>query len=138
MTVTVANLLGVDQPDWFHGAACASVDPDLWFPEKGEGTRPAKSVCRSCDVQVECLEYALTHGERHGVGGGASERERHKMLRSRGLSLPRPPRVQHGPRHTTVERGDFPCTEPGCSHVAETAYARGSHRRYQHPNRTAS
>jgi hypothetical protein len=43
----------------------------------------AQKVCASCPVRVECLEYALTHRIEHGVWGGASERERRRILRRR-------------------------------------------------------
>ena len=33
-------------------------------------------MCRGCEVQPECLEYALRHGEKFGIWGGMSERER--------------------------------------------------------------
>ncbi len=43
---------------WQEEANCLGVDPDLFFPERGASTREAKSVCRSCEVRVDCLEYA--------------------------------------------------------------------------------
>ena len=55
---------------------CAQTDPELFFPEKGGSTRDAKRICARCDVQAECLEYALAMGERFGIWGGLSERER--------------------------------------------------------------
>jgi WhiB family redox-sensing transcriptional regulator len=36
-------------------------------------------VCLSCDVRVECLEYALANDERFGIWGGLSERERRRI-----------------------------------------------------------
>ena len=61
---------------WQEEANCLGVDPDLFFPERGASTREAKAVCRSCEVRVDCLEYALAHGEKFGIWGGLSERER--------------------------------------------------------------
>ena len=61
---------------WQERALCAQTDPEIFFPEKGGGTRAAKRVCRACEVRAECLEYALENGERHGIWGGLSERER--------------------------------------------------------------
>ena len=62
------------------------VDPDLFFPERGASTREAKSVCRACPVQQECLEFALSNGEKFGIWGGMSERERRRVRRARALA----------------------------------------------------
>ena len=71
----------VAPPEWMADGLCAQVDPELWFPEKGDQAREAKRLCAGCDVRVECLAYALAHGERHGVWGGVAERERRRMHR---------------------------------------------------------
>jgi WhiB family redox-sensing transcriptional regulator len=66
-----------------------TADPETFFPEKGGSTRDAKRLCNGdgdtapCPVRERCLDYALDHGERFGVWGGLSERERNKILRSR-------------------------------------------------------
>jgi WhiB family redox-sensing transcriptional regulator len=70
---------------WQEEANCLGVDPDLFFPERGASTREAKSVCRGCEVRSECLEYALAHGEKFGIWGGLSERERRRVRRQRAL-----------------------------------------------------
>ena len=70
---------------WQERANCLGVDPDLFFPERGASTREAKGVCRGCEVRVECLEYALQHGEKFGIWGGLSERERRRVRRQRAL-----------------------------------------------------
>jgi WhiB family redox-sensing transcriptional regulator len=36
-------------------------------------------------VKWECLEYALRHGEKFGIWGGMSERERRRIRRQRAL-----------------------------------------------------
>jgi WhiB family redox-sensing transcriptional regulator len=71
---------------WQDDALCAQTDPEAFFPEKGGSTREAKRVCRSCEVRVECLEYALEHGERFGIWGGMSERERRRLERQHAES----------------------------------------------------
>ena len=48
--------------------------PEAFFPEKGGSTREAKRICHGCEVQAECLEYALGNDERFGIWGGLSER----------------------------------------------------------------
>lgn len=57
------------------GAVCAQVDPELFFPEKGESPDPARWICRGCPVQELCLD---TFGEviDHGVVGGLTAAER--------------------------------------------------------------
>ena len=74
-----------DERRWQERANCLGVDPDLFFPERGASTREAKSVCRGCEVRAECLEYALAHGEKFGIWGGLSERERRRVRRQRAL-----------------------------------------------------
>ena len=70
---------------WKDYSNCLGVDPDLFFPERGASTREAKEVCRSCVVQNDCLEYALQNGEKFGIWGGMSERERRRIRRQRAL-----------------------------------------------------
>jgi WhiB family transcriptional regulator, redox-sensing transcriptional regulator len=68
---------------WQDYANCLGVDPDLFFPERGASTREAKEVCRGCVVREDCLEYALDNGEKFGIWGGLSERERRRIRRAR-------------------------------------------------------
>jgi WhiB family redox-sensing transcriptional regulator len=68
---------------WQDYANCLGVDPDLFFPERGASTREAKEVCRGCIVKADCLEYALASGEKFGIWGGMSERERRRIRRQR-------------------------------------------------------
>lgn len=77
--------LALSRPDlkWQADAACRGVDPDLFFPERGESTREAKEICGICPVRRACLEHALAHGERHGIWGGTSERERRRLRHDR-------------------------------------------------------
>src|SRR5437016_12267696 len=75
-----------DARSWHDQANCLGVDPDLFFPERGASTREAKEVCRGCVVREECLEYALSNGEKYGIWGGMSERERRRLRRARALA----------------------------------------------------
>lgn len=65
--------------DWRDSAACKGVDPDMFFPERGESGEEAKAVCRRCPVAGDCLSENLF--EHFGVFGGLSERERRRMRR---------------------------------------------------------
>ena len=79
VVLTPADTAGLE---WQAGALCAQTDPELFFPQKGCGSLSAKRICRACEVRAECLDYALTAGDRlFGVWGGMSERER-RHLRS--------------------------------------------------------
>lgn len=71
---------------WQDYANCLGVDPDLFFPERGASTKEAKAVCRGCIVRQECLEYAIVNGEKFGIWGGLSERERRRLRRQRALA----------------------------------------------------
>lgn len=65
--------------NWLVEARCREVDPDLWFPEKGDSARHAKEICVKCPVKDECLDYALAIWPVRGIWGGHSERELRKM-----------------------------------------------------------
>ncbi|WP_436231447.1 WhiB family transcriptional regulator [Arcanobacterium phocae] len=68
---------------WMEEALCAQTDPDIFYPEKGGSTAPATSVCASCSVRAECLEYAVTNDIRHGIWGGISDNDRKRIARER-------------------------------------------------------
>lgn len=74
-----------DMP-WAVDAACAGVDPTLWFPDEHGGqyaARMARKVCADCPVRLECLDYALTTHQLFGVWGGLSEQQRRPLHRER-------------------------------------------------------
>jgi WhiB family redox-sensing transcriptional regulator len=71
---------------WRQHAACRGVDPDIFYPISEEEAEEAKAICASCAVCETCLEYALGNRERDGVWGGATERERRRMIRQRRRS----------------------------------------------------
>ncbi len=68
---------------WRQRAACKGVDPDIFYPASDEEAEEAKAICALCPVREACLEYALANRERDGVWGGATERERRRMIRQR-------------------------------------------------------
>jgi WhiB family redox-sensing transcriptional regulator len=72
---------------WWDDAACATEDPELFFPqdrgtteEKRAAEKAAKRVCRRCAVRGKCLDIALGAEEQFGVWGGLSARERTSLL----------------------------------------------------------
>ncbi|MGI8633549.1 MAG: WhiB family transcriptional regulator [Solirubrobacterales bacterium] len=68
---------------WRRQSACRGLDPDIFYPASDEEAAEAKVVCRQCSVQETCLEYALQGREKDGVWGGATEKERRRILRQR-------------------------------------------------------
>jgi WhiB family transcriptional regulator, redox-sensing transcriptional regulator len=68
--------------DWRLDAACAEVDPELFFPEPGQAPQAAaaKAVCAGCAVRGPCLEQAV-HGpqardDHTGIFAGTTARDR--------------------------------------------------------------
>ena len=76
---------------WKAQGACAGLDPELFYPKRGEDTATAKAICRGCDVREACLEYALATIEMHGIWGAKSERERRAIRRQRREAGAPPP-----------------------------------------------
>lgn len=78
---------------WQTRAACRGPQAVVFFPpsrverkeERLARERSAKSICRSCGVRVDCLDYAIRIREPHGIWGGLNESERKQML---NLALP--------------------------------------------------
>jgi WhiB family redox-sensing transcriptional regulator len=86
-------LLGELPDEWMLRAACRGHPrPDIFSPpparadtkikrSKAERRRriviaEAKTVCRRCPVTEACLDYANAAGERYGIWGGKTPRER--------------------------------------------------------------
>jgi WhiB family redox-sensing transcriptional regulator len=63
---------------WMDDAACATVDPDLFFPDEESQWRPtrdAKEICASCPVRDLCLADTPAW-DRWSVRGGKTATER--------------------------------------------------------------
>lgn len=71
---------------WRQQAACQGLDPEIFYPVSDDDADAAKSVCGTCSVREACLEHALGSRERDGVWGGATERERRRIIRQRRRS----------------------------------------------------
>jgi WhiB family redox-sensing transcriptional regulator len=69
-----------DSPDWTE-AACIGHDPELWFygDEDWNAYDEAFSVCEECPIWRECLDYAVSRGERWGMWGGYPPRDRFRL-----------------------------------------------------------
>ena len=68
---------------WRNDAACKGYPADLWY---GDDRAKAdlikgKRICASCPVATECANYAIANGERYGMWGGLSTRQRRRARR---------------------------------------------------------
>lgn len=83
-----------DDSAWMAYAACAGMDPELWFPVSAEPQdgfaagrlRLALATCARCAVREECLACAVRTRQR-GIWGGMTEGERRTSRRCRLLRL---------------------------------------------------
>lgn len=71
---------------WRKRGACRGLDPEIFYPAAEEEADEAKRICAACVVRDQCLEFALSSREADGVWGGATEKERRRILRQRRKS----------------------------------------------------
>lgn len=71
---------------WRKQGACVGLDPAIFFPDSEETVAEAVGICMGCSVRISCLEHALQVREKDGVWGGATDRERRRMIRQRRRS----------------------------------------------------
>ena len=74
------------EPSWWDRGACRGLDASIFYPDDDDDAAGAKDVCGTCVVQTACLEHALTSREKSGVWGGATERDRRRIIRQRRRS----------------------------------------------------
>lgn len=73
---------------WQHRGACRGPQAMVFFPpaqferkaDRAERERRAKAICAECPVRQECLDYAISIREPHGIWGGLNEVERKAIL----------------------------------------------------------
>lgn len=70
------------EPAWTADAACRDRTDVSWFPAAGEPAGPAKAVCATCSVRVDCESEARRlhqrHGHIHGVWAGTTRQDRRR------------------------------------------------------------
>ena len=84
----------LDDLGWQFRAACRGPQIHVFFPPphferkdaKRVRERRAKSICNSCSVKTDCLSYALSIREQHGIWGGLNEMERKNLLPEKTLN----------------------------------------------------
>ena len=82
------------EDDWQLRAACRGPHAAVFFPpprferkhERLAREADAKAICMSCIVREDCLNYALSILEPHGIWGGLNENERRLLLAERDAS----------------------------------------------------
>ncbi len=74
---------GDDYVGWQMHGSCLDHPSEWFFPEeetrktvRRERERLAKSICRGCPVLATCRDHALRAGEKHGIWGAMTARER--------------------------------------------------------------
>lgn len=77
----LAELIAKYEGNWESHAACRDLSSSVFFPERGQSSRKAKQVCRSCPVRTECLAFALESRQKYGVWGGLTGEERKAYMR---------------------------------------------------------
>jgi WhiB family redox-sensing transcriptional regulator len=79
------------QEGWQQLARCRGADASLFFSptylEKREvraaREAQARAICAECPVKRDCLDFALSTREPHGIWGGLNEIERRAILARR-------------------------------------------------------
>lgn len=69
--------------DWMNHAACAGRGNRRFYADDENLQLAALSVCATCPVQQDCLNYALDGEERFGVWGGLTAKQRNQLLAHR-------------------------------------------------------
>lgn len=71
----------------FESAVCASVDPEIFFPERGKtsSVKKAKALCLRCRHASDCREFAIRNNIRDGIWGGMTFQDRRKMAKMMGI-----------------------------------------------------
>jgi WhiB family redox-sensing transcriptional regulator len=69
--------------NWRQEAACRGLDTAIFFPSTDAEAGPAKTICATCPVRDECLEWAIATRQEDGVWGGMTDNERRRLRRRR-------------------------------------------------------
>ena len=81
--------------EWQLEAQCLGTTSDIFFPDphlkiddKYRLDQMAKEICGLCEVEAECLEYAITNPYlvRSGTWGGKTYKEIKRLRRRRGYA----------------------------------------------------
>ena len=120
--------------EWMGDGACVGQPLDLFFPDKDNTAqqREAKAWCALCPVVLECLTFALRHGQA-GVWGNTTDAERKRIRRTERLPVVQPlgDPIEHGTAagaRAHHRRNESPCER--CRRAAATYRREGGDSRY--------
>jgi len=70
---------------WHAQANCLGVDPEVFYPERGDmaAFRTAVAICQGCPVIEQCLEENMA--EKDGIFGGLSGNQRREYRKVYGI-----------------------------------------------------
>lgn len=69
--------------EWKARAACIGLSK-FFFPDAPGKPEPiARQICAGCQVQPECLEYALELNPPYGIWAGTNDKQRKSLRRTR-------------------------------------------------------
>lgn len=67
---------------WVADALCGQSDPEAWYADDRTSQDAALATCARCTVLPECRTWALGTGERFGIWGGMTAKERRDWRRT--------------------------------------------------------
>lgn len=64
---------------WVLKASCSGLDPNRFFPRRGQDQTGVMEICEGCPVKVPCRDYSLSVGPLlQSIWGGQNERQRRR------------------------------------------------------------
>lgn len=85
--------LSMERKFWIEDANCIGTPTKLFFgnDEKIHSAvdkKAAKKICSNCEVEVDCLIYALRTDEPYGIYGGMNLTERRRAMDKHNNDIP--------------------------------------------------
>jgi WhiB family redox-sensing transcriptional regulator len=71
----------VKKGTWTDSAACRGTDTEIFYPVNAEEEAEALSICATCPVRAQCLDYAIHNREAYGIWGGTTPEQRRRIRR---------------------------------------------------------
>jgi WhiB family transcriptional regulator, redox-sensing transcriptional regulator len=74
-------------PAWRRAALCRDMGTAVFFPARGESSKPALAVCGPCPVRADCLAEAIAEELDHGIRGGLTARARIAARKAQAVNV---------------------------------------------------